>query len=477
LITYGFLAVVVLAAFYTLNDWRTGVVLWLFVAILQDPIRKITPDSPVYLTLSFVPIYAAAFIGLLNKGHKPTLISRRFRNLDNTYKLLVLCVLCSFVLVLLSGIQSPVRSLIGATSYIAGIPAIVMGYFFCRNGYQALDRLLMCFVAITSLMLVGVPLEHNHYEFSLPWLGTINHEGGYRRWYSNTEWVDMISGFHRSPEIMGWHAMMLGLICLYFVVRKPGKTGLWLSLGVWASYAVFLSGRRKMLLMMIVFLAVFPLVSGFKSRRKIVLYLVPAVLLAIPGIVWLVDDTYLMSFSTGLDMAGAKVAEKGVVGPWWLLGLVGPFGYGVGTITQGGQHFGTAIDVPLVEGGLEKIMVELGLIGTVSAMLFGYCVIWTAMDIVKKTSRLQSSEIAPAFCFAMLMANLSAFMIAFQFLGDPFIATFVGFMYGVLLSAAPVPAATNRLEAEEHVRMNSNRAPEFQEQVRESGGTSIADLL
>jgi hypothetical protein len=429
-----FLALVALCAFYSLTNWRAGVYLWLMVAIIQDPIRKITPGTPVYLSITFAPVYLAAFLGMMQSKVRLRDFTRRFRLLDNSYKLLVLSVVSSLAIVLISGRQSPVRSFIGALTYVGGIPAVLMGYFFLRDGHRGLDRLLLCFAVFTGVMLIGVPLENSGFRFSRPWLGTIGMNGVWRRWYSNTEWVEMISGFHRSPEIMGWHAMMMVLVCIYLVLRKPKLNAVWITLMVWGSYAVFLSGRRKMLLMMIVFLVVLPLVSGLRSRRKILTYLVPAVLLVIPGIVWLVDETYLMSFSTGLEVAGAKVAEKGIEGPMWLLGIVGPFGYGVGTVTQGAQHFGEAIDVPLVEGGFEKMMVELGLIGALSALLFGWSVIWTAMTVVRSAAQKNAGDMTPPFCFALIMANLSAFLIAFQFLGDPFIATFVGFLYGVLLS-------------------------------------------
>lgn len=176
-----------------------------------------------------------------------------------------------------------------------------------------------------------------------------------------------------------------------------------------------------------VFLVVLPLVSGLKSRRRIFSLLIPAV-------VWLVNETYLLAFFIGLDFAGSKVAEHGMQGPLWLLGIVGPFGYGVGTVTQGAQHFGEAIDVPLVEGGIEKVMVELGLLGALSAMIFAGAVSWTAIKIVRHSVRFYSSDLVTPFCFAMVVANLSAFLIAFQFLGDPFIATFVGLLYGGLLA-------------------------------------------
>lgn len=426
--------VVAMASFYAITNWRAGVFLWLMIAILQDPIRKITPGTPVYLTVSFAPIYLATFLGMLQAGKSLREMPAKYRDLNLSYRALMLCVFCSLVLVLLGGKQSYLRSLLGAMTYVGGVPAVLVGYFLLKDRPQILDHLFIAFAIMTSLMLIGVPLENSGYRFEMPLLGTIAMKGPNRRWYNNTEWVDMISGFYRSPEIMGWHAMMLVLVCIFLLLRRPQWSVLWVLLGVWGAYGVFLSGRRKMLLMLLVFLVVLPLVSGLKSRRRIFAILVPAILIAIPSVVWVVDESYLLAFSTGLDVAGSKVAEKGMQGPLWLIGIVGPFGYGVGTVTQGAQHFGEAIEVPQMEGGFEKIMVELGLLGALSAILFAFAVSWTAIKIVRHSIRFYPSDLVTPFCFAMVVANLSAFLIAFQFLGDPFIATFVGLLYGGLLA-------------------------------------------
>ena len=87
-----FLALVALCAFYSLTNWRAGVYLWLMVTIIQDPIRKITPDTPVFLSITFAPVYLAAFLGMMQSKVRLRDFTRRFRLLDNSYKLLVLSV-------------------------------------------------------------------------------------------------------------------------------------------------------------------------------------------------------------------------------------------------------------------------------------------------------------------------------------------------------------------------------------------------
>jgi len=158
------------------------------------------------------------------------------------------------------------------------------------------------------------------------------------------------------------------------------------------------------------------------------------------GLPFVTDSLYLMTFTSGLDTAAAKVSEKGMRGPLWLLGLVGPFGYGVGAVAQGAQHFGAiTTNVPLVEGGFEKVMVELGLIGTAVGLLVAFEMLYQAYSIARSMRLSSQNSFDALFCFSFVIANLAAFLIAFQFLGDPFIASFVGLIYGILISfAVPV---------------------------------------
>ena len=59
MITIGFLAFVGLSATVALADWRRGWLLAIVVGVLQDPVRKLVPGAPVYLTFSIVGVYVA----------------------------------------------------------------------------------------------------------------------------------------------------------------------------------------------------------------------------------------------------------------------------------------------------------------------------------------------------------------------------------------------------------------------------------
>ena len=423
-----------IACFVAMSKWRCGVTLWFIAAILQDPVRKVTPESPPYLTVAFVPIYLCTFLGLC--GYVPALrVFRRMHpRLAPALAVFVACLSASFVLTLRHGLEFVPMALVGAFSYAGGVPALLIGFFFLRKGFKDLDDLLILFVVVTALMLIGVPLEQAGIKFSLPWLGTISKIGEWRRWYSEEGSVAMISGFYRSPEIMGWHAMALVISCIYLIQRRPSWAWIWASLTAWGGYAVLMSGRRKMYLMILVFVLVNALMSQSRVRSRFLSSCLILALCVVPFLFYFVEDDYLKTAESGLTSAGTRVVEKGVIWNPWIFQLVGPFGYGVGTKTQGAQHLSHRIQVPLVEGGMEKILVELGCLGFLASLF----VLATMAAIGWRNLRLAPSlgfdSSGPITCFAMVAANLSAFLISFQFFGDPFVMTFLGLLVGILFS-------------------------------------------
>ena len=62
------LGLLAIPVFLAIVEWRLAFILCLATAILQDPLRKLTPGQPVFF-IGFVGIvFAAAFIGALVRG-------------------------------------------------------------------------------------------------------------------------------------------------------------------------------------------------------------------------------------------------------------------------------------------------------------------------------------------------------------------------------------------------------------------------
>ncbi len=67
---YLLLFVALLGLAVCIADWRKGFSICLLVGCLQDPIRKIIPDEPIYITSTILLYVAATCLGAYLKGRR-----------------------------------------------------------------------------------------------------------------------------------------------------------------------------------------------------------------------------------------------------------------------------------------------------------------------------------------------------------------------------------------------------------------------
>jgi hypothetical protein len=113
----------------------------------------------------------------------------------------------------------------------------------------------------------------------------------------------------------------------------------------------------------------------------------------------------------------------------------------VGIVSQGGQHFGGGSGRfgGAGEGGLGKIVAELGVPGLV---LVGWMVVALFVylrQLVVKVARLDN-PIVPLFLglVAFLAANVPLFIVATQIFGDLFVLLILGWVFGFAIAASEV---------------------------------------
>jgi hypothetical protein len=431
------LAFVIVSGVIALQNWRVGLLLCIVAGILQDPIRKVTPGTPAYLVMAFVPIYACMFIALFKERRVFRGFFRDYPQSMTIAQLYFLTLAISSIQTLTYGLQVVSAIAVGLTFYVGWIPAFFLGFYFLRESYRELERPLIVFGALTSVMLVGVPLEYLGLRFSESWLGMVATTGEWRRWYNDTQWVAMMSGFYRAPEIMAWHAATLVMVSIYLLVRRPAFAPYWVMQAAWGLACVFLGGRRKMFFIVLIFGVLLLLLAESRRRGGVFFYLVFVSAIVFFISILFVDSRYLETAESGLVGANARIASHAVTGPSWLFGVVGPFGFGVGTKSQGTQHLEAELaDTPLIEGGFEKVLVELGIVGTLVLVLFGASMVRLVTVAFRRvwSARMDSTPLAALAAF--LLANAMAYLVAFQVYGDPLIGFFLGFALGLVLSAS-----------------------------------------
>ncbi len=451
-------------------NWRLGLVLCVLTAILQDPLRKMTPGQPVYFVVLVGAVFGAAWLGALVSRVKlsPNSIDGWRQNLGAPFALFVLLAVFQAVHSL-AVYQNPTMTAIGVLSYFAPIPAVVFAYQYAmREGMPGIRRWMKSYLAIAIVALCTVIVESSGASWSI--LGEVG-EGvwisGQGAYYKGN------SGIFRAAEIAAWHGATVA--CFSFIVLNRRRFSLpkiilIIALVGFLLYIGALTGRRKMIVEISIFIcAYFSLGIWFNSGKGKL-----AVLVALLGIVsyigvvgWvargpgeLVEKSsqlqdapqsgfgkYSARAETVFEDLPIRLRKMGLQPIEWAIDSHGWLGSGLGIGSQGAQHFGGETS-GAAESGLGKLTVELGVPGLLLVfwlMLAMVRYIWKLLGVLSRESRYHANFAYGLVAF--LLANAATFSIATQAYGDIFILLSLGISLGFLfaqlglarqLSTAPV---------------------------------------
>lgn len=442
------------AIFLALNDWRMGLAIVVLTGLLQDPLRKLTPGEPVYFVVFAALVFGAAWLGARLSGLRlsPNTIYGWKIHLARPFTLFVVLVAVQALHSLLR-FGSPQMTGIGLLVWLAPIGAITLAHRFAvKRALPGISSWMQFYCTVTAVFLCSVLLESMGFDWEV--LGEV---GVGIRIYDLGTILQANAGLFRSSEIAAWHAATVS--CFLFVLalgrRLSGSrfvltlvlVGFLISIGL-------LTGRRKMLLEVVIFfVAYLGLIAAYlKNRRG------QAMSYAIAGVV---AFTAIMSFM-GADTPREDVIERqassqelyalrgqsvfsdasdrllglGLAPIGWAVSSVGWLGTGLGTGSQGtGGIAEEERNLGAAEGGLGKITVELGVPGLV---LF----VWLLIAGIRhlRMSLLLTVRSSPAHArfalglVAFLIAKGASFSVAAQAYSDPFILLIVGIAAGFLLA-------------------------------------------
>ena len=318
--------------------------------------------------------------------------------------------------------------------YMMPIPALLVGYSFFKRDEQ-LVPLLIFYAVLTSLSLVGVMLEYRGVHWQA--LGLVAAvQGGNVRMLPGIQ-LEMLSGFYRAPDILAWHAATLTMIGIALAVRARvlRAAAPWMVVAAWGVLACFLSGRRKALYTVVVFIVVF---VWRYARRLTLAQLVSFATLGL-GLVFVTHrvatseraEHYVRAAATTQEEVLSRL-EGGFTGTIEQYGVMGA---GLGTATQGTQHFGTG-SFSWQEGGLSKLAIELGLPGVATAMLLLVILIHYMLKITRAPDEPGTSQLIRCMLMAMMIANVGNFLASAQAYSDPVLTLVTSFFGGCLLATA-----------------------------------------
>jgi hypothetical protein len=432
-----YLALIGLATLFALVDWRRAWLFVIFCGVVQDPVRKLTPGSPVWVSFLVIILYGAIIIGARRELIADARdFARRFPAIS-TSLIVVFITLCVAALngIITYGVALWKVPLLSLITYCVPLLAAAFGYTWLRRE-EGMYAFLRIYAWATAIALIGTFLEYLRVES--PIFGLVAYQGDYIRHLPGIQ-IRLLSGIYRSPDVMAWHAAMLTSIAIAFALRHGfGRSMLiWSSLAAWGFFNCMIAGRRKAIYFVVLFVVVF-LWRSFKRVRAAQAMAIVLPLLLLGLIVrQLAKDDATSIYARGALTTQSEIAQRlqgGILETFSQFGLMGA---GLGTATQGVYHLlGNRAVVGWQEGGLGKLAVELGLPGILALLILGWFMIRVLLRLTTIADVPGSSHFLRTLLFALTVANATGFIVSAQAYTDAVLALLTGFLGGCLFATA-----------------------------------------
>ncbi len=419
-------------------NWRWGLYAAIFIALLQDPLRKIMPGTPGWMAMASVPVWLTALTGAwLSQDVRPRAFLDQFPKMGQVMMIFAAYLLLPAALAATYGRNSWQIALLGGLMYYAIFLALCCGWRFPWSA-QALYRLLAFYAILASILLIGGPLEHLGWNHRYALIGS---EAMGHIWFTHRAGgLYMIAGLFRSPDVMGWHASLVFMISIIMALRSRGFMRIfWLALAVWSGMSIWLCGRRKMISMLPVFMGCYLLlIFKFRDIQRWVLAL--GILLVTIGVGWFFIESYVHSenvevyYLSAFTDVGTSIRGHGFRSVLTTIRQSGFMGHGLGMGQQGLHHIDAEMPRIWQESGPPKLVLELGVPGAILVLLVMIRLAQTAYHVLRQTAR-EDSFYVGAGIFAILAANFSSSLVSAQIYGDPFVVIMLALLLGLLFSA------------------------------------------
>lgn len=414
----------------------------IIVGFLQDPARKLMASEPVYMTVMVGLIAGCAFLRQM-LTNRDSIMAPYFRwNQSFVAPFSVyLVILAAQFLHALVRYGAPIVPALGLVFYVAPLVAISIGYAQFSD-LKPMRRFLQMHVAFSVVVAATVLLSFFGVQSDL--FGEV---GVGITIYDQGTILTAHSGFMRSSEVAGWH---MGAAICFSLILLAGRTSL-SSLLISAAIiivlltAIILTGRRKMIFQALMFSVLyFPFLRLYQTRMAsgyfvtaaaLSVFLVVAAILIFPIFANSEFELYLARGTTVFGDATDRFSSLGLGSIGWAIERFGLFGGGLGVAAQGAQHFGGAIASGAAEGGLGKIVSELG---AVSLIIIAWLMLVIATHVHRSlslVSRLKPSILRFTVGVAVFTAsNAPTFIVASQVFGDVFILLIIGLLLGFIFA-------------------------------------------
>ncbi len=439
-----FFLILIVAIMASVTSHRNAIVAIFAIGFLQDPFRKLVLGEPIYFIVTVGLVFGAVFLATLQRQGVNGLREPFVGWSSQVNRPIIFFLMILGIQFIHSSLRygNPIVSAIGLLSYTAPFFAIVVGYFLVTQA-RNIRSFMKLYISIGVVLTVTVMMSFVGFDYQI-----FKEVGSGLLIYDQGTVLRSFSGFMRTGEIAAWHiaTACCFIIILFFSSKRRPPILIVCLLVLFMMAAIALTGRRKMLMLVTLFTVIYGLGFSFYRRKLSVNYLISASLLVLA--IWAAAQffasggdsvsNYIARGTSVYGSATTRAFELGFKPLGWAINRVGLFGGGLGIASQGSQFFNVSnVAGGSGEGGLGKIMVELGLPGLIAAF-------WLSLAFAKYINaaiRLSAQHFVPLHilplmlgiaCF--LLVNVMTFAVATQVYGDFFILIIIGLLAGFLFA-------------------------------------------
>ena len=441
-----FFIILAISCFVAFTSHKYALTAVLLIGFIQDPFRKVVAGEPIIFIVTVGIVFGVLMLKTVNRVGFSRLSDPFVNWVDYVYKPLALFLVLLTIQFFHSFIRwgNIVVSLIGMLSYLAPFLAIVVGYYSV-NSLDDVRKFMKIYVGFGLLVSVTVALSFSGFELSI-----FREIGVGLKIYDQGTVLRSFSGIMRTGEIASWHLATTAcfLMILYATSESKPPIALFIIAVFFLLLVISFTGRRKMVMLVSLFGVCY--LFGFFYLRKTLS--VTSVIMGFSAtfLLWFAVEfmfpsgygtdvqNYLSRGSSVYSGASSRFLELGLNPIKWAYNRVGLFGGGLGIASQGAQLFQvTSIAGGSGEGGLGKVMVELGLPGLV-------VIIWLAVAVARyifgclklASQRFVQPQLMILILGAavFLMVNLMTFSVATQVYGDIFVLLMLGLVSGFVFA-------------------------------------------
>ena len=408
LIMFGLGLIVCALIVHILNDWRSGVLLFLIWLLFEDLVRK-------YLGNSMIVFFAKDV--LIGIAYMSFYIAKR-KHLVQTFKIpfvVPLGIFFGFAVIQVFNTWSPniLYGILGLKLYFYYAPLMLLGYAMMDRPAD-LERFLVVNI-VAGILISGLGVTQSvlggtflNPDDMAPELYELSHTVRYSPITHSasavTSSVFVSSGRFSFYLILLW-ILAMGAQGYLLLARRPGAKYGFLGIGV-VTVAVMITGTRTPFIFMI--FSAFMMTSAFlwgapwrwgqghrlvKALRRA--FLIGAIGLILMGFIFpivLGDHWRFLSETLSYGGQGSELQERAWNYPIYNLMLAFDHerwieGYGTGVASLGMQYVSRMIDEPVpavaVENGYGNLIVEMGILGPILWCFWVGALLWSGWKVVR----------------------------------------------------------------------------------------------